>query len=228
MSESTRHPAVLAVIPARGGSKGIPLKNLREVAGRSLVARAVDVAMQAGCIDRIVVSTDHSDIAAAACGAGADVVMRPDELSLDASRTEACLLHVLDTLADRDGFRAELVVTLEPTSPLRTPGSIARCVELFQNREVDSVVSVVLRNETLGRIRNGRFEFLFPDEPRRRQDREATYAECGVAYGTRASVLRETGLVVGGRLYALVVDELESIDINTEADLQVAGLLAQQ
>jgi CMP-2-keto-3-deoxyoctulosonic acid synthetase len=118
---------VLAVIPARGGSKSIPLKNIRPLNGTPLLAFTIQAAKRSAYLDRCVVSTDHPDIARVARDYGAEVIERPADLATDQAPTEWALLHALEVLA-KDGYRPEYVVTLEPTSPLRTTELIDRCI----------------------------------------------------------------------------------------------------
>src|SRR5689334_7988907 len=103
---------VLAVVPARGGSKSVPLKNIKLLGGRPLLDYTVETALKSKSIDKLVVSTDHDAIARAAKSAGAKVMMRPPELSTDEARTEGALLHVMDVLEKEDCFRPEVVLTL--------------------------------------------------------------------------------------------------------------------
>jgi N-acylneuraminate cytidylyltransferase len=217
---------VLGVIPARGGSKGVPLKNIKHLAGKPLLSYTVDSAQASGAVDRLVVSTDHAEIAAVAKQAGAEVLMRPPELSTDQARTEAALLHVLDTL-EKSGFRPDLVLTLEPTSPFRSAELIRRCLKIFEATDADSVIGVVESRENYGRIVDGRYQFLFPDQPRRRQEREPLYREASTIYATRTATLRNKQSVLGDRLHALVVEESEAVDINTVFDFNVAEALMQ-
>lgn len=209
----------LGVIPARGGSKSVPGKNLRELGGESLVARAVRFALAAESLDRVVVSTDDDDIAAAAAAAGAEVVRRPAELARDDSPTTDALAHVVREL------RAEprWVVTLEPTSPFRRPGTIDRCVELAEAHDAGSVLTVRADRGSFGRVdAGGRFALLDGGASRRRQDREPLYAESGTVWVTRTDSLLRTGSVLAEPVYAVVVDDEEAIDINSELDLRMA------
>src|SRR3712207_4115311 len=120
-------PRVVAVIPARGGSKGVPGKNLRRVAGRSLVQRAVDACVAAASIDATYVSTDNAGIAQAALQAGGKVIERPAELSGDTASSESAVLHALDQLA-ADGADPEIVVFVQCTSPFIAPTDLDRAV----------------------------------------------------------------------------------------------------
>ncbi len=167
---AARH--VLGVIPARGGSKSIPLKNIRPLNGMPLLAYTIQAAKQSTFLDRCVVSTDHADIAAVARAHGAEVIDRPAELATDQAPTEGALLQVLEVLG-RQGYRPEFVVTLEPTSPFRTTTLIDRCIATaIEQQETDCVLTVTETRKCYGRLVDGRFEYLFPNQPRRRQERE--------------------------------------------------------
>jgi CMP-N,N'-diacetyllegionaminic acid synthase len=211
----------LAVIPARGGSKGLPRKNLALVAGEPLIVHTIRAAQAAGTIDRVVVSTDDGEIAETARRAGAEVVVRPAELARDDSPTEDALLHALDEL----GADPDLVVTLEPTSPLRTPELIDACILLARECDADTVITVVESRSIYGKLDGATFHPLFEDQARRRQLREPLYSESSTVYVTRTSHLRQTRSVVGPELYALVVPEEQALDVNTAHDLVVADAM---
>ena len=210
--------SVLAIIPARGGSRAIPGKNVRPFAGEPLLVHTIKSALAAKTLDRVVVSTDSDEIAAAAEAAGAEVVRRPAELARDESPTEDALIHVLETL----GESPDWIVTLEPTSPLRTPELIDACVELAAAEDADAVITVVETRELLGRLDGSRFAYLEPGQPRRRQDRRPLYRESSTVYVTRTSVLLRDRSVLGERLHAIVVPAEQAVDINTPLDLVIA------
>lgn len=213
---------VLAVVPARGGSKGILSKNIRLVAGKPLLVYTIEEARNARCIDRLVVSTDAEEIAEVAREAGAEVIMRPAALATDGAATELALIHALDTLKAADGYDPDAVMTLEPTSPLRTSQLIDRCVETLASQNADSVLTVTETRECFGRIVDGRFDYLIKNQPRRRQDRAPLYRESSTVYLTRVKTLRDRQSVLGERLYPVVVGPEEAIDINSPLDLAVA------
>jgi CMP-N,N'-diacetyllegionaminic acid synthase len=215
----------LGVIPARGGSKAIPLKNIRDLCGKPLLAYAIKEARRAASVSRLVVSTDHLEIGRIAVQYAAEVIWRPPELATDDSPTEAALIHVLDELKSREGFNPDVVLTLEPTSPFRTAETINRCVEILLTTDADSVIGVVETRNCYGRIIRGRFEYLFPGQPRRRQEREPLYRESSTIYGTRTETLRRKKSVLGDRLYPVVVPAEEAVDINTELDFRIAKAL---
>lgn len=208
----------LGVIPARGGSKGVPRKNLRAVGGVSLLVRAIQSAQAAAELDAVVVSTDDAEIAEAAAAAGVEVVHRPAELARDDSPTVDALVHAVETLAAEPSW----VVTLEPTSPLRRTETIDRCVRLAEERDAGSVVTVAESRSSWGRLdAEGRFRLLVPDAPRRRQDREPIYAESGTVWVTRTASLLAARSVLVEPVYAVVVEEEEALDVNTELDLRI-------
>lgn len=218
---------VLGVIPARGGSKSVPLKNIKELNGIPLLVYAIESAKRSSFIDRLVVSTDHDTIAALSKKAGAEVIRRPPELATDESRTEAALIHACDELK-KEKFFPDVVLTLEPTSPFRTPLLIDRCVEIFKTTDADSVIGVVESRSCYGKIKNNKFEFLFPGQPRRRQEREPLYRESSTLYGTRTEILYQKLSVLGDQLYPLLVPEEEAFDINTEFDFRLAEILIKR
>ena len=215
---------VLAVIPARGGSKSIPLKNIRPLNGIPLLAFTIQAAKRSAYLDRYVVSTDHADIVRVAREYGAEVIERPADLATDQAPTEWALLHALEVLA-RQSYRPEFVVTLEPTSPLRSTELIDRCIA-----ELDCVMTVADTRKCYGRLQDGRFEYLFPDQPRRRQERQPLYEESSTVYVTRTEVLERDRSVLGRTRYGVVVeDPREAIDINEPLDFIVAeAVLAQR
>ena len=212
---------VLAVVPARGGSKSVPRKNITLLAGRPLICYTIEEAKRSASIDRLVVSTDAEDIAAIARECGAEVIMRPPEFATDTARTELALIHVCETLERTEDYRADIIVTLEPTSPLRSHALIDECIQMFALTDADSVLSVLETRECIGRIVAGRFEYLIQEQPRRRQDREPLYKETSTVYATRADVLLKRRSVLGDRLYAVIANREEAIDINTPLDFVI-------
>lgn len=212
----------LGVILARGGSKGIPAKNLAPLAGEPLLVHTIRVAHAATRLARVVVSTDSDEIASVAREAGAETIARPPHLATDESPTEDALLHVLDTLEQRGEALPDYVVTLEPTSPLRTPELIDRCLELAATENADAVVTVAEASALVGRLNGGIFRYLEPGQPRRRQLREPLYRESSTVYVTRTSHLRTAKSVLADPLYAVVAPAEEAIDINTPLDFVLA------
>jgi CMP-N-acetylneuraminic acid synthetase len=231
---------VLVVVPARGGSKGIPRKNLQLLAGKPLVAHAVETARAAALVSRIVCSTDDPEIAEVARAAGAEVpFLRPADLAADASEDWPVFMHALDFLETNEGWRPDLIVNLRPTSPLRTPTHVDDAIRLLLDTGADSVKAVHLARQhphkmwlvgpggtmepylkTPFRLERG------PDVPRAQLD--DIYWQNGVVDVTRREVILEQGVMIGRRVAGLVTQPAESIDIDTPIDLQLAELLLAQ
>lgn len=134
---------ILAVVPARGGSKGIPNKNIRNFAGKPLIVHAIEHAKNAPSVDRIIVSTDDEKIAAVARSAGAEVpFLRPAELASDSANIVDALVHLLGRLKKDEGYEPSHLLMLQPTSPLRTSQDIERSVQMLVERGADGLVSV--------------------------------------------------------------------------------------
>lgn len=212
----------VAVIPARGGSKSVPRKNIRLLAGKPLIYYTIEQAKRSRCLSRLIVSTDDNEIAQVSHQHGAEVCIRPVELATDAAPTELALIHVVEVLKQRDGYEADAVVTLEPTSPLRSSALIDRCIEVLADSDADSVIAVAPTSSLVGTIHGGRFKYTFKDQSRRRQDRTPLYKESSAVYVTRTDTLLTRKSVLGERLYAVIAEEYEAIDINTPLDFIIA------
>lgn len=217
---------IIAVIPARGGSKGVPKKNIKLLNGKPLIEYTIKSAIASKVFDEIIVSTDCLQIANFCKKYSIiKVVIRPNELSQDNSKTEDALIHVCDKLIEFYDFHPNYVITLEPTSPFRTINTIRTCVSVLINSNNDSVASVVEEKSVLGRIKNDIFHHIFPNEPRRRQDREGLYKESSTIYGTTIEILREKRSVLGNNVHPLVISGIESFDINELLDFEIANFL---
>lgn len=209
---------VLGLIPARGGSKGIPRKNLAIVAGRPLLAWTVDAARAATELTNVVVSTDDDEIA---CAAGTEVLRRPAELAADETPMLEVVRHAVDEL------EPDVVVLLQPTSPLRRPEHVDASVRLLLESGADAVVSVVevphrYRPDALMDVVDGR---VVPrGAVRTRQEKDIVYARNGPA------VLAIRSRSLGDDLYygdcrPYVMNERDSLDVDTPFDLELAELI---
>ncbi|GAA1468151.1 acylneuraminate cytidylyltransferase [Microbacterium thalassium] len=218
----------VAIIPARGGSKGVPRKNLRRVGGIPLVARAVVAAARAESVDRVVVTTDDADIAAVAAEWGAEIVERPAEISGDTASSESALLHALDVLADR-GVDVKVVAFLQATSPFIDPDALDEAVRVVRSRRRDSVFSAV---ETYGFLwAKGAGDAAAAvnhdaSHRPRRQDREPHYLETGAFYVMRAAGFRAHEHRFFGSVGIIEVPERTAVEIDTEGELELARALA--
>jgi len=216
---------VFCVIPARGGSQGVPRKNLALVGGRPLVARAVSSALAAPCVDAVVVSTDDEEIAAVARAAGAEAVMRPDALSGDTASSESALLHALDRL-EHD---PEVTVMVQCTSPFIDPADLDAAVRRVLDGEADSVFSGLRTHEFQWRATGtGGVTGVGHDPARRprRQDRAPHYRETGAFYVMRTSGLREHRHRFFGRIDVQPVPTAHAVEVDEPADLELARAIA--
>lgn len=217
---------ILAVIPARGGSRGIPDKNVVLLAGRPLLTHTIDTALAVGEFDRIVVSTNDPKIAAVAEACGVSVVRRPDDLATADAPTEWAVLHALDSIVEAGDPPFDYVAVLEPTTPFRTVATIQGAIRSIVANGARSLLTVSEIRESIGRIESGIFRPL--QKPRRRQDREPLYVECGAIYLCRVDHLRQTRSLVTEDWLAFVVDSKEAVDINEPLDLIYAEAVAEQ
>jgi CMP-N,N'-diacetyllegionaminic acid synthase len=219
----------LSIIPARGGSKSIPRKNLRIVAGKPLIVWSIEQARAAKLLDRVVVSTDDEEIANVARSAGAEVpFLRPADLATDTAPTEPVLLHALDWLEKNDDYRPEAVLLLQPTCPVRKAGTLDRALKLFDDRKADSLVGAREIHPFLWRgIESPEASYDFMNRPRRQEvaETDQLFEETGSIYITRTEFLRRTGNRLGGKIALFRMDGDESWDVDVEADLRVVDAL---
>ena len=215
----------MAVIPARGGSKRAPRKNIRPLGNRPLLGYTIAAAHEAGLGDATLVSTEDAEIAETATRLGCRVLQRPDALATDAASTESVLLHALDEAA-RQGWHPEWILTLPPTSPFRRARTIRFFLDRAADAGVDCLFSVTETRADLWRgDAAGKIVRLFPDAPRRQQDRAPLYEENSAVYVTSVAALRATGSVLGVSQRAVAIDPLEGFDINSELDFAIANAL---
>ena len=218
-------PRAVAVVPARGGSKGVPGKNVARVGGRTLVARAVDTALAAEHVELVLVSTDDARIAGEAQRAGARVVHRPAALAGDEASSESAVLHALDDL----GADPEVVVVLQCTSPFLDPAVLDRAVVDVLAGQADVVFSAAPTHVFLWRAAPDGTVAGVNHDPSyrpRRQDRPADLRETGAFYAVRTACLRATGSRFGGRVRPALVPELTAVEVDTPEDLALAHALA--
>ncbi len=214
---------VLGLIPARGGSKGIPKKNVRELAGKPLIAHSIEAGNKSTVIDSIVVSTDDEEIAAVAEEYHARVpFVRPADLATDDAPTSPVVEHALETLVDQ-GESYHDIVLLQPTSPLRTATHIDEAYELYMEREADSIISAYSTTETRWRsTMNGAVQLNYEKESKRRQDREPEYVINGAVYITDIDAFRSSQELITGKTVIYEMDAVDSIDVDTSFDLWLA------
>lgn len=222
--------SVLGFIPARAGSKGVPGKNIRPLAGKPLIVYTIEAARKSGVFDCLLVSTDGDEIAQIARQAGADVpFLRPAVLATDTARGIDVLRHAVSWLEER-GIRYDCVMILQPTSPLRAPEDITNALDLLIERSADAIVSVCEVDHhpwwcnTLpadGCMK----DFLRPGIPSNRQELPRYYRLNGAIYLARWDFIRKGDSWYGPGTYAYVMPRERSVDIDEEIDFLLSGLI---
>ncbi len=220
---------MIAIIPARGGSKGLPGKNIRPLLGKPLIAYAIESALGARSIDRVVVSTDDPEIAAVARRFGGEVpFMRPAELATDTAAAVDNYIYTVDRLARESGRAIDSFAVLLPTAPLRTSDDVDRAVEMFIERNADSVVSYTPEAHPVRWHKylnpDGTFVDILGDSLANRQDIRTSYYPNGAVYVFRTALILERRYY-SDRSYAYVMPRSRSVDIDTLDDFAFAEFL---
>ncbi|MFI6104615.1 cytidylyltransferase domain-containing protein [Streptomyces sp. NPDC051310] len=227
-------PTVLAVIPARGGSKGVPAKNLAPVGGAPLVARAVRACRSARLVTDVVVSTDDPGTAAAARAAGAGAVPRPAALSGDTATSESAVLHAMDAFEALHGRRVDVVLLVQCTSPFLTAADVDGVAAEILDRGADTALTAapshafLWRRSAAGPDGSRDAVGVNHDKARRlrRQEREPEYLETGAAYGMDAGGFRTHRHRFFGRTALVVTDPARVLEVDDPHDLARARALA--
>lgn len=230
---------VLALIPARGGSKSMPRKNLREIAGKPMVTHAIEHALQANSINRVILTTDDSEIAQVGIDAGAEVpFLRPTELAQDLSTDYEFVRHALNWLQDNEQYCPDLVVQLRPTTPVRDVGLIDRAVELLSSRpDADSLRAVVPACFSPYKMwalsDHGMLSSVLEhpdfDEPynQARQRLPSVYQQDGFIDITRPTTVFDLNSITGRKILPFFLERV-SIDIDYEHELVEANLTMER
>ena len=226
---------VLAIIPARGGSKGLPGKNIRELCGKPLIAWTIEQAKSCSDIDRVVVSTDDNQIALISEKWGAKVpFMRPAELASDTATTIDVIFHAIDWFKKHEDYRPEYILLLQPTSPLRSSEDINGAIQMLKDKDARAVVSVCETDHhpwwSNILLEDGNMkDFLRPEIlNKRRQDLPTFYRLNGAIYLAETEYLYECKGFLGPDTFAHELPKEHSIDIDSDLDFKLAGLLIEK
>jgi N-acylneuraminate cytidylyltransferase/CMP-N,N'-diacetyllegionaminic acid synthase len=224
---------MLAVIPARGGSKGLPGKNIKPLGGKPLIAYTIEAALAAKSVDRVIVSTDDPQIAQAARQYKVDIpFMRPPELAQDDSRAIDTLIYTIDRLKKEFNQDYQEFVLLYPTVPFRSSEDIDNCVKLFHDKKADSVISYVelahplewvssINDDgTVRRLEGGDTKLM-----KNRQELKHYYITNGAIYVFKYALIKEKYTYYSDKTYAYVMPRERSIDIDTMLDFGYAEYL---
>ncbi|MBF0233414.1 MAG: acylneuraminate cytidylyltransferase family protein [Desulfamplus sp.] len=224
---------VIALIFARGGSKGLPGKNIRILGDKPLIAWAIDHARAVPRISRIIVSTDSEDIASVAREHGAEVpFLRPAELARDDSPEWLAWRHAINFLLETEHEFPEVIVSVPATAPLRSPLDIENCLDEYENGEVDVVITVSDANRspyfnmvTMDSDKNANLVMLLEKKIFRRQDVPVVYDMATVAYVARSEFVLSNNSIFEGRVRAVKIPRERALDIDTYSDFQIAECL---
>lgn len=226
---------IIAIIPARGGSKGLPGKNIKILLGKPLIAYAIEEAKKSKYITRIILSTDDVQIAAVGREYGAEIpFMRPVELATDTALAVDNYIYTLQRLETEEGYKADLFVVLQPTSPLRTVEDIDNAIALFLEKSADSVISVVEYEHPIERARiikaDGRIENYNTGEIvlKNRADYQKVFSPNGAVYVLSPKLLVEKRTYYAVSTYAHIMPRERSVDIDTQIDFDIAEFLMKK
>jgi CMP-N-acetylneuraminic acid synthetase len=227
---------ILSIIPARGGSKSVPRKNIVKVNGFPLISYTIKAALMADCLTDIVVSTDDPEIAEISKKFGAQIpFVRPLDLASDEAQSAPVIGHALDFMEKLNGFKYDAILMLQPTSPLRTSQHIQESIDLFKSQECDSVVSVVsvggnhpfrmkrlVNNHLVNYVDQG-FWNMKP-----RQSLPDVYIRNGAIYLISREAFLQQQQLIGDKCLGYVMNDSESTNIDTPIDLKIAELLLKE
>jgi len=229
-------PYVVACVFARGGSKGVPHKNIRHLAGKPLIAYAIEVALECELVDEVIVSTDDPGIAEIAREYGAKIpFIRPSELAGDTSPELLSWKHAIQMLNVRkDHHNIDVFVSIPPTSPLRNVDDISNCIRMFLQNDSDVVITVkeAERNPYFNMVilnQDGYANIVIPPNEEcgitRRQDAPIVYDVTTVAYVARPEFILATESIFSGKVKAVIIPKQRALDIDTELDFRIAECL---
>ena len=229
-------PFILGCTFARGGSKGIPRKNIRSLNGKPLIAYAIELGLSIKLIDQFIVSTDDQEIADVACQYGAGVpFMRPADLAADHSPEMLSWKHALETFEQQTGEKVDILVSIPATSPLRIREDVERCIQKLLDSDADIVITATSAHRspyfnmvTLDAQDSARIVISSDVTVNRRQEAPVVYDVTTVAYAARAEFVLKAKSVFEGRVKAVVIPQERALDIDTPLDFEIAEFLMKR
>jgi CMP-N-acetylneuraminic acid synthetase len=227
-----KNKKILAIIPARGGSKGIPRKNIKLLSGKPLMTYTIEVALKSKYLDRVIVSTDDKEIAKISKKYGAEVIKRPKILAIDRAKTIDVIFHLLSVLK-KEKYDPDVIVLLQPTSPLRIVKDIDNAIELFLKNKCESIISICESGHSpywSFKIKSG---YLTPILGRkyfkqRRQGLSKSYIPNGAIYISTPKNLFKYKSFYTNKILPYIMPLERSIDIDNETDFKLAELILKK
>lgn len=234
--ELERTMDIVALICARGGSKGLPGKNIRPLAGKPLIAWSIEQAQAVKRIRRIIISTDSDEIAKVASAAGAEVpFLRPDNMAQDDSPEWLVWRHALEYLKEDEGTYPDAVIVVPATAPLRAVDDLERCLDEYEKGEADIVITVADSHRSpyfnMVKVQQDGFSSLvIPPETEisRRQDVPVVYDMTTVAYVVRPEFVMSRNSMFEGRVWQVLIPAERALDIDTPLDFSIAECLLKK
>lgn len=223
---------MIAIIPARGGSKGLPGKNVKLLNGKPLIAYTIEAALKSEKINRVIVSTDDEEIARISIQYGAEVpFLRPDFLATDTAMAVDNYIYTIERLSAESGEVIDEFVVLQPTSPLRIVEDIDNAIEIFHSKDADSVISYTQEQHPVSWHKyineDGTFEDILSPNINNRQALRISYYPNGAIYVFRFKIIKERKYYTD-RSYAYVMPRERSVDIDYLMDFKYAEFLLSQ
>ena len=224
---------ILCVIPARGGSKGLPGKNIKELLGKPLIAYTIEQAKESKYIDRVIVSTEDIRIADISKEYGAEVpFIRPNELALDDSSTIDVLLHAIDWIEKMQGYVFDILVLLHVTTPLRSVEDVDNCIELLIEKNADNVFTVTEAHRNpyfnMVEVNNGKVKLVKKGNFVSRQSAPQVYDMNSSIYVWRKDILKKKKSIFLENSYTYTMPKERSVDIDDSIDFRIAEMLLRK
>lgn len=223
---------MLAIIPARGGSKGLPGKNIKKLDGKPLIAYTITAALNSKEITRVIVSTDDIKISEISKQYGAEVpFLRPKELATDTAKSIDTYIYTIEKLEEVENYKVNDVLILQPTSPFRTSNDIDSAINLYKLKSADSVVSYCKEDHPIIWHKyldgEGRLESIFEGKIRNRQEERPSYYPNGAIYIFKKEIIK-SGIYYTKKSFAYLMPRNRSVDIDTIEDFRYAEFLIKQ
>lgn len=222
--------SIFCIIPARGGSKGIPHKNIAPFLGQPLINHSIQYALASKSLDRVFVSTEDDEISQISRSAGAEVIPRPTEIAGDTATTESAISHAIDWWRG-ENLNPDIIVLLQATSPLRPEGSLDKALEIFKTGGYDSMLSISPTHRFFWKVdgKEAHAEYDFMNRPRRQDMTEADtrYVENGSVYVFSVNHFKRTGNRLGGKIGYTIFPEEFSPEIDISSDFTLLEEIAK-